>query len=159
MKNGQAQKGGGELEVSTVRIEDDFHGWLLAQASALRQRRYDLLDPSNLAEELEAMARKDRKELASYLQNLFVHLLKWAYQPNRRSTSWKLTINQSREEIEDLLEESPSLRNVLEELFAKEKPYSRAVRSATLETEGKVTFPARSPWTLDQVLALDFLPD
>ena len=142
-----------------MRIEDDFHEWLLAQASALRHQRYDLLDPGNLAEELEAMARKDRKELASHLQNLFVHLLKWAYEPSRRSTSWKLTINQSREEIEDLLEDSPSLRNVLDELITNGKSYSRAARNATVETEGKIAFPPHSPWTLDQLLDPDFLPD
>lgn len=119
-------------------IEDDLHGWLLGQSSALRHQRFDLLDVSNLAEELEAMARKDRKELASHLQNLFVHLLKWAYQPSCRRTSWKLTINQSREEIEDLIEESPWLRNVLNEPFADGKTYSRAFRSATIENDGQM---------------------
>ncbi|HUN58976.1 MAG TPA: DUF29 family protein [Candidatus Binataceae bacterium] len=68
---------------------------------------------------------------------------------SRRSTSWKLTINQSREEIEDLTEQSPSLRNVLDEPFASGKPYSRALRNATVETEGKITFRCnpRGLWT------------
>ena len=159
MKDGKAQKECAEPEVSTVRIEDDFHKWLLAQASALRQQRYDLIDPGNLAEELEAIARKDRKELATHLQNLLVHPLKWVYEPSHRSNSWKLTINRSRDEIEDLIELSPSLRNVLNQLFAGGKTYLRTVRDATVETGNKVTFPSESPWALDQVLYSDFLPD
>ena len=59
------------------------------------------------------MARKDRKELRSHWQNLFVHLLKWTYEPERRNNSWRATINASRDNIHDLIEESPSLRNVL----------------------------------------------
>jgi hypothetical protein len=145
-------------EAPRVRMEEDFHAWLLDQASALRQQHYAAIDWSNLAEELEGMARKDRKELRSHLQNLFVHLLKWAYEPERRSNSWKATINASRDNIQDLLEESPSLRSVLGELLAESKAYSRAVRDAVEETEKKVQFPMESPWTLDQLLDSDFLP-
>jgi hypothetical protein len=131
----------------------------LDQASALREQRYAAIDWSNLAEELEGMARKDRKELRSHLQNLFTYLLKWTYEPERRSKSWKATMNASRDSIHDLLEESPSLRNVLDELLAESKAYSRAVRDAVEETEKKVGFPQEAPWTRDQILDGDFLPD
>lgn len=129
----------------TVRMEEDFHAWLLDQASALRDQRHAALDWSNLAEELEGMAREDRKELRSHLQNLFMHLLKWSYEPKRRTKSWKATINASRDSIHDLLDESPSLRNVLDDLIAESKAYARAVRDATAETEARVAFPRESP--------------
>jgi Domain of unknown function DUF29 len=58
--------------------DDDFNAWLLNQADALRNRHYTI-DWDGLAEELEAMARKDRTELRSRLQNLLSHLLKWTY--------------------------------------------------------------------------------
>jgi len=108
-------------EASAVRIEEDFHAWLLDQAAALRAQRYAALDWSGLAEELEGMARKDRRELRSHLQNLFMHLLKWTYEPERRSNSRKATIDAARDNIYDLLEESPSLHNVLDELLAESK--------------------------------------
>jgi hypothetical protein len=154
---------GGELasarEFSTPRLGDDFHAWAIAQASALRERNHAVLDWSNLAEELEGMTRKDRRELRSHLQKLIIHLLKWAYDPKRRGASWRATINTSRDNIHDFLGESPSLRNVLQELLAESKAYGRAVREATIETENKISFPAQSPWTLDQLLDSDFLPD
>lgn len=143
---------------SAVSIDADFYGWLLDQASALRRLRPSALDWQNLVEELEAMARKDRTSLRSHLQNLLSHLLKWAYQPTHRSTSWQRTIDESRDNIEDLFEESPSLRSVVHELFLEPKTYARAVRDAARDT-GSLPYPAHPPWTLDQVLDPTFLPD
>ena len=105
------------------------------------------------------MARKDRTKLRSRLQNLLSHLLKWAYEPSRRSKSWIATINQSRDRIEDLLEESPSLKSELTSAFAKSPVYARAVRDATVDSEAKVRFPEHCPWTLDDILNPDFFPD
>ncbi len=138
--------------------DGDFNAWVLDQADALRSRRYNI-DWDGLAEELEAMARKDRTKLRSRLQNLLSHLLKWAYEPSRRSKSWIATINQSRDRIEDLLEESPSLKSELTSAFAKSPVYARAVRDATVDSEAKVRFPKRCPWTLDDILNPDFFPD
>jgi hypothetical protein len=143
---------------AVASADDDFNAWLLDQADALRNRRYSI-DWDGLAEELEAMARKDRTELRSRLQNLLSHLLKWAYEPSRRSKSWIATINESRDRIDDLLEESPSLRNELTSAFAKSRVYQRALRDATVDTEGKVQFPKHCPWTLADILNPDFFPD
>lgn len=138
--------------------DEDFAAWLLYQADVLRNRRYTI-DRDGLAEELEAMGRKDRTELRSRLQNLLSHLLKWAYEPSRRSKSWIATINLSRDRIEDLLEESPSLRGELNSALAKSHVYRRALRDATVDSEGKVQFPDTCPWTLDEILSSDFFPD
>jgi hypothetical protein len=138
--------------------EVDFNAWLLDQSRKLHRRRLIAVDCDDLAEELEAMARKDRLELRSHLQNLLSQLLKWAYEPSHRSKSWRATINESRDRIEDLLEESPSLKNELAAQFEQSRAYRRAVRDATLDVEGKVGFPERCPWTLDLILDSDFLP-
>jgi Domain of unknown function DUF29 len=142
----------------SVSIDTDFYRWLHDQASILRRFRPSPLDWENLAEELDAMARKDRSSLRSHLQNLLSHLLKWASQSSHRSNSWKQTIDASRDHIEDLLDESPSLRNVLTELFLESKAYSRARRDAVRET-GPLPYPEKLPWTLEQILDPDFLPD
>lgn len=131
---------------------------MLDQAEALRSRRYDI-DWDGLAEELEGLGRKDRTELRRRLQNLLSHLLKWAYEPNHRSKTWIATINQSRDRIEDLLEESPSLKIELTSTFGKSRVHARAVRDATVDSEAKVDFPENCPWTLDDVLTPDFFPD
>jgi len=131
---------------------------LLAQAQALRSRR-PAIDWEGIAEELEAVARKDQAALRSHLQNLLCHLLKWACQPNHRSGSWRASINESRDRIEDLLEESRSLRNQIAASFTDPKVYRRARRDAELDTEGKVVLPAACPWPLEKILDPDFLPD
>jgi Domain of unknown function DUF29 len=147
----------GESERS-ISKDVDFHAWLLDQADKLRGRRLVSINPDDLAEELEAMARRDRLQLPSHLQNLLSHLLKWEYEPSRRSKSWVATINESRDRIHDLLEESPSLKNELNSVFAESRAYRRAVRDAVLDTDGNIRFPERSPWTLDTILDPDFLP-
>ena len=66
-------------------IETDFHGWLLDQAAALRARDYESLDWDNLAEELELMGARERRELRSELKILLLHLLKLKFQPSQLS--------------------------------------------------------------------------
>ena len=86
-------------------------------------------------------------------------MLKWACQPGRRSKSWRASINESRDRIEDLLEESPSLKNELASSLVDRRVYNRAVRDARLDTEGKIEFPPQCPWSLDEVVDPDVFPD
>src|SRR5258708_20069305 len=54
----------------SVQIENDFHGWLLDQAAALRGRNNFALDYDALAEELEAMAKREQREGKKHLKNM-----------------------------------------------------------------------------------------
>src|ERR1700730_17973075 len=56
------------------KLVDEFYDWLLDQASALRNRQFNSLDCDNLAEELEAMAAEQRREIRKHLTNLLLHL-------------------------------------------------------------------------------------
>lgn len=149
-------------EEPPTRIEDDFYTWLLDQASLLRSQRYDSLDWNNLAEELEAVARNEDRGLESQIQRLLVHLLKWAYQSDRRTDSWTATIENARDEIDEALKKSPGLERKFNELA--QAAYRRARRTAgaqmrlsKLQWEEKL--PRDCPWNLDQVLDEDFWPD
>lgn len=79
---------------ATAHYETDFYLWTQQQAALLRQGEFNGLDLdcANIAEEIESMGRRDRLSLRSYLHNILLHLLKWRYQPERRGTSWKLSI-------------------------------------------------------------------
>ncbi|HHC25199.1 MAG TPA: DUF29 domain-containing protein, partial [Desulfobacterales bacterium] len=66
----------------------------------LREGRFTEIDVDNIAEELEAMGRSEKRELVSCLTTLLVHLLKWKYQAVRRSRSWENTILTQRIDIE-----------------------------------------------------------
>ena len=67
----------------------DFYAWGLHQAELLRAGRFGEIDIENIAEEIESLSRSDKRELSRRLSVLMLHLLKWRYQPEFRSQSWK----------------------------------------------------------------------
>jgi len=137
--------------------DEDFVGWATGTARLLREGRFEEIEVERLAEEVEDMARRDRRELRSRLTVLIFHLLKWKQQPRKRSGSWEATILAQRAELEGLLEESPSLRSMLEELVGR--VYAKAVRQAAAETRLAVgSFPRKCPFSVAQILDEDFLP-
>ncbi len=94
-----------------IEYEKDFYSWLMINAEWLREGKFTKIDAENIAEELEAMGRSEKRELTSRLTVLLTHLLKWKYQAVRRSRSWKNTLFTQRMDINELLEDSPSLRH------------------------------------------------
>lgn len=146
----------------SVRIDDDFNGWLLDQAAALRSRNTSALDWDHLAEELDAMAAVERRELLRRLTTLFAHLLKMQCQPEvRRERSRKLTIVRSRIEIKRLLDSSPGLKGQLVELIAAAYTDSRHEAGVDIRLERgqwEQMFPVSCPWTLEQILDPDYYP-
>lgn len=65
------------------------------------------------------MGRQERRELENCLGVLIGHLLKWDYQTERRSKSWRVAIQIQRREIKDLLAENPSLQSYLTKAIAE----------------------------------------
>jgi len=140
--------------------EQDFQAWALENAALLRQGNLADIDVLHIAEELEGMGASERRELQSRLQVLVCHLLKYQYQPERRGKSWLLTIGHQRDSIDRLLKQSPSLRALLDNAEELGDIYAKAVRDAVIETElDRHLFPSRCPYTIDQLLDGDFLPD
>ena len=144
--------------------ERDYYTWALEQARALRERRAEALDWEMLAEEVEDLARSEARTLKSQLARLLAHLLKWHFQAARRTrseataNSWRGSIEDARDDIRDLLEESPGLKNRLPELFVK--AYAAAVRRARRETRlDKSVFPAQCPWSFEQATDEQFWPE
>ncbi len=138
--------------------DDDFYAWTQHQAAVLREGAYHELDAENLAEEIESLGRRDRRELGSRLQVLVMHLIKWAYQPEGRGPSWRRTIRTQRLEIEDVLADSPSLRPRVPALMAQR--YRRCIQDAAEETGlAETAFPRVCPWTVEEVLDQSFWPE
>jgi hypothetical protein len=138
--------------------ERDFHLWLEQQAALLREGRFDELDLANLIEEIEAMARRDRKAIKSNLVVLLTHILKHEFQPEQRSSGWRGRVVEHRQRLRDDFEESPSLRPHAAEVFAR--AYADARERASAETGLALrAFPKSSPYTLEQTLDPRFLPD
>ena len=145
-------------ETRRVRYEDDLYAWTQEQASFLRARQSDGLDWENLAEELAAVGGSDRRKLESRVCAVLLHLLKWQVQPGLRGASWRKTLRTQRREIGKLLDESPSLRRLVPELVREAFP--DAVKDAVDETDLPADrFPVDCPYTSDDVLREEYLPD
>lgn len=141
-----------------IRYESDFYGWTLEQANLLRSGRLDEVDLEHLIEEIESMGRGEKRELEHRLMVLLQHLLKWQFQPSHQGRSWRLTIQEQRREIPDVLEDNPSLKPTLADVMAK--AYAKARKAASQETDTPVKmFPEQCPWTFEQALSEDFLPE
>jgi hypothetical protein len=137
--------------------DTDFVAWAYAQAELLRAGDLAVIDAFNIAEEIEGVARNEKREVRSRVEVLLAHLLKWTFQPDHRGQSWELTIREQRERIEDVLEDSPSLRRLFDNERQMQRAWRAAVASATRETN--LVFPETSLWPIDQVLDPDFFPD
>lgn len=75
----------------------DFYACTLEQARLLREGDWQHLDVINLVEEIESLGKRQRQELR--LGILIAHLLKWQYQPDKRSKNWQATLREQRREI------------------------------------------------------------
>ena len=137
--------------------QSDFHAWTLQQAALLKSGRLDEVDLEHLIVELESMGASERHQLRNRLKVLLAHLLKWRFQPDYQSRSWRATIKEQRLSLHDLLDENPSLRVTLDEQVRK--AYRLAVQLAVRETNlDEAVFPQDCPFTLAEILGLDWLP-
>lgn len=138
-------------------IDEDFALWAEQQGALLRAGRFDSLDVPNLAEELESLGRADKYQILHRLEVLLAHLLKWEFQPEGRTNSWKATIVEQRARIRRLLEESPSLRRYPETVLAN--AYVIGLNTALTETGlPEAALPDRCPYSIEQVLDPGFYP-
>ncbi len=141
----------------TDTYEGDFHAWAAAQAALLRAGRFSELDARHIAEEIEALGRRERRELENRLAVLLLHLLKWSCQPERQGRSWLLTIEEQRRRLARHLRDNPSLRAVQDEALAD--AYGDAVLRAELETGLlRDMFPWTCPYSFEQVMDNEFWP-
>ncbi len=145
--------------MSALNLYDtDFYAWTQEQAKLIKAKAFDKLDLTHLLDEVESMGNQNKTELRNRLSVLLMHLLKWKYQPMLQSKSWTLTIVQQRSDIEDLIDDNPSLKHFLPDLFVK--AYKKAVNFAIAETGlRKSEFPESSEWTIEQVLNDEFFPN
>ncbi len=145
------------LTSQTSLYNTDFVQWIEVTVKQLRNQNYTAVDWANLIEEIEDMSRRERKALKSNLIVVLLHLLKWQFQPDQRSGSWRSSIREHRRRINDDLKDSPSLVPYLQEVFAE--CYTNAREQAADETDLPLTtFPEVCPYTIERSLNPDFLP-
>jgi hypothetical protein len=154
------------MTASTARLYDcDFVRWTETQAAELRRAAETgtnlPLDWEHLAEEIESLGSRERREVASRIEQILVHLLKLKQSPaidSRRG--WQETVDRERSEIADMLADSPSLRKETAAVLVRRWPAARrrAVRALGEEVE-ETRIPRDCPFTVEQALDPDWWPE
>ena len=138
--------------MSKTLYEQDYGLWAEQMADLIAAGRFGELDIENLVEEVRYLSKRERDRLLSSLRLIVHHLLKWDYQPQRRSRSWQGTIQRERANILLYLEDSPSLKRYLVDKWLH-KMYVVACADAFKETG--LQFPEFCPYGIRDVLSRD----
>jgi len=114
------------------------------------------IDWENIAREIQDVAKSEQSEIEDLLVVLCAHLLKWRFQPSRRSPSCRGSIVEARNGIARVIRNSPSLKDHPDKVLAEAYPNGRRLAQA----EGGLTKPpTECPWPVGQMLQHDFWPE
>ncbi len=116
----------------------DVVRWAMEQAQALREHDHARLDYDRLAEEIESLAKADRRSLESHVASILQHLLKLQASPaTEPRRGWQDSIIEARAAVGRLLRDSPSLLRDVPEMVQGELFGARrlAARSLSLYDE------------------------
>ncbi len=137
--------------------ETDFYTWSCQQAQLLREKKFEQVDWSNVIEEISDLGRSEYRAFVSAIEQLTLHLLKWQYQKELRSPSWRHSIDKQRIQIERILEDSPGLQTRIPEAVSQGYKYGRKGASKETFLDEKV-FPEVCPYTWEELVDEDFFP-
>jgi hypothetical protein len=140
-----------------VAYDDDHHAWVLEQIAFLEAARFSDLDISHLTDELKALGNMTKREIENRLTVLLQHLLKWQFQPDKRSNSWRAMIIEQRRRINAELIDSPSLRRYPAAVIEEEYVLAR-LRAADETGISVKHFPSSCPYSAAEALDNGFWP-
>jgi hypothetical protein len=133
----------------TKLYEQDFGLWAEEMARLLAEGKFAELDIENLVEEVRDLSKRERDRLLSSLRLILHHLLKWDFQPQKRSRSWRNTIERERTNVDFYLKDSPSLKRYLCQEWL-DSAYKTARLDASIETG--LEFSQVCPYGITEVL-------
>ncbi len=141
--------------------EKDYYLWIEKTISLLENHQFSDLDLDNLIEEISDMGKSQRQSLKSYLTRLLEHLLKlvyWESELEYNQRGWKNEIRNFRLGIQQIIEDSPSLKPYLAEIFSS--CYQNA-RKLFLDLSGMAeNLVGLAPiCTIEQALNEDWFPE
>ena len=141
--------------------ETDYYIWVVETVKQLQNQDFEAVDWDNLIEEISDLARRDKKKLKSLLKHLIEHLLKFKYWEAEKSINqghWQAEITNFRQLIQDELEDSPSLRSYLQEIYTQ--CYTEARKIASQRSQLSLdTFPSEPIAPLEKILDENWLPE
>jgi hypothetical protein len=136
--------------------EIDDSQWLEEMIKLLKKRQFENLDLENLIEELTDLGTEKKNAVVSLLEQVIRHLLLlkyWTIERDNNQAYWESEIVSFRTQLRRRL--TTNLRNHL----AKELPsiYRDALIYVRTKTSFKVDFPENCPYSLEQLLDINYL--
>jgi hypothetical protein len=138
--------------------QTDFDRWLQETANLLRSGDVKQVDYQNLAEEIEDMVGSRKDALESNLIRVLQHLLKWKYQPQKRTNIWKASITEHSLRLNKAFKKSHSLKAYFEQVFAECYQDTRLITAQETGLDIHV-FPDICPFAQVDVLNPQYLPE
>jgi hypothetical protein len=135
--------------------EIDDSQWLEETIELLKNRQFENLDLENLIEELEDLGSEKRNAVESLLYQVIRHLLflqYWTTERERNLSHWEAEITGFRTQLRRRL--TKTLRNYLAQEL--QSIYQDALIYVKLKTCLKVNFPEDCPYSLEQLLDIDY---
>lgn len=143
------------IDIKTL-YESNYLQWLEETIKCLKNRQLADVDYENLIEELEDLAKNEKRRIRSLLEQIIRHLLLYQYwdlEKTRNANHWAAEIISFRNQINEDL--STSIRKHLEDNFSR--IYSNALDYVKAKTK-LTNLPESCPYTLEQILDKNWLP-
>lgn len=152
------QNRAGSLPPAKTRHEEDRYSWAQEQIELLRAGHLEKIDIDDLIEVLNDVSGSEYDKLESALSIVLMHLLKWDYQPERRSRSWVNSILEHRRRAEKQLRKNPGLKSRLREAVEDGYEYAR-MRCGTETSIEKEALPWSCPYGWDEIMTREIVWD
>ncbi|MBE9256640.1 MULTISPECIES: DUF29 domain-containing protein [Dolichospermum] len=143
------------IEINKL-YESNYSQWLDETIKNLKSRQLGDIDYDHLIEELEELAKTEKRRVRSLLEQIIRHLLlyqNWHIEKPRNANHWAAEIISFRNQINEEL--ATNLRNHLAEniniIYSNALDYVKAKTKLT-------NLPEICPYTLDQILDKNWLP-
>jgi len=140
--------------------ETDYHLWVVETVKKLQNRDFNTINWEDLIDEVSDLSRREKQKLKSLLKRLVEHLLKlkyWESQVKENEAHWKREILNFRQQLQEVLADSPSLKPYIKEIYPE--CYRKGCKLASTASGLPLTsFPSEPIAPLDQVLDENWLP-
>ncbi|HAC64849.1 MAG TPA: DUF29 domain-containing protein [Cyanothece sp. UBA12306] len=135
------------LKIPTKTLYDtDFNFWVEETVNNLKSKNYEQIDWENLIDEVEGLAKRDKRELESRLTTLYEHALKRCFVPLPDCyRGWEGTLSRTQQQLTRILRDSPSLKAYL--LAIIDECYHNALKNLCREYD--TSFPDICPFPTD----------
>jgi hypothetical protein len=134
-----------------ARYDHDLYSWALEQAALLGAGRLSEVDAAHIAEEIDDAGNEQYDKLERALRLILLHLLKWDYQPERRSRSWRLSISVHPKHVSKVLRKNPDLKPLVDETITEAYEVARVEAAGQTLLEDDV-FPLECPYSWNEIV-------